>query len=118
MSTAGVSGLLWKARTLAVSPPLCAEAGTAKARTRAAARIAPTRTRSLATTTSCNEGLGMTRTSGPARDRLQGIERLGGSRGAPGLVLDQPRRGGGPTARCRPWECSARPTDDLRHAVA
>src|SRR5919112_1421960 len=48
MSTAGVSGLLWKARTLAVPPP--AEAGTAKARTRAAARMAPTRTRSLATT--------------------------------------------------------------------
>jgi len=51
---------LWKARTLAVPPP-CADAGTAKARTRAAARMAPTRTRSLATTTtSCNEELGHT----------------------------------------------------------
>ena len=60
MSTGGVSGLLWNARTLAV-PPLLAEAGAAKARTRAAARIAPTRTRSLATTTtSCNEELGHT----------------------------------------------------------
>ena len=46
MSTGGVSGLLWNARTLAVPPPL-AEAGAAKARTRVAVRIAPTRTRSL-----------------------------------------------------------------------
>src|SRR4029453_19424918 len=66
MSTAGVSGLLWNARTLAVPPPL-AEAGTAEGRTRAAARITPTRTRSLATTTtSCNEELGHTPYFGPA----------------------------------------------------
>src|SRR4029453_8468325 len=68
MSTAGVSGLLWKARTLAVPPPPCADAGAAKARTRAAARITPTRTRSLATTTTscCNEELGHTPYFGPA----------------------------------------------------
>src|SRR5215208_3269767 len=76
MSTAGVSGLLWNARTLAIPP--FAEAGAAKARTKAAARIAPTRARSLAKTTSCNAGLGSTRSSGRPGDRLQKIAgRLG-----------------------------------------
>src|SRR5918992_3968114 len=75
MSTAGVSGLVWNARTLAVPP--VAYAGAAKARTREPARIAPTRTRSLATRTSCNKGLGTTRTSGRPGDRLQGIAEVG-----------------------------------------
>ena len=71
---------MWNARILAVPP--FAEAGAAKARTRAAARIAPTRARSLAKTTSCNAGLGSTRSSGRPGDRLQKI-----------------------ADRSRPWEC-------------
>src|SRR5829696_2152302 len=75
MSTAGVSGLLWKARTLAVRP--CADAGAAKARTRAAARMAPTRTRSLATTYDLlQRGAGHDPYFGPARRPVAGDREL------------------------------------------
>src|SRR4029450_3718393 len=78
MPPPGGSGLLWKARTLAVPPP-CAEAGTAKARTRAAARIAPIRTRSLATTCDLlQRGAGYDPYFGPAPWPVAGNRRAAG----------------------------------------
>src|SRR4029453_17060306 len=101
MSTAGVSGLLWKARTLAVPLP-CAEAGTAKARTRGAARIGPTRTRGLATRYALlQRGAGLDPSFEPTPRPVAGNRELTGPLGAPPWF-------GGATARCRPFRTQSR----------